>query len=129
MFSKLTQSAAIGGTLSDLIGKCTDPKQPITGKFNQPIELVNEGQNYRPYYVSNVDKVAVAVTDELPFKVSFVEPKVPIVRDGQMNIKVVAERKKDYKAPINLFMLFNPPGVGSSYSVTIPEGQTKYFIR
>ena len=42
-----------------------------------------------------------------------------------MNLKVVAERKEGFKAPIKLSMLWNPPGVGSQNEVTIGEGQTE----
>jgi hypothetical protein len=44
-----------------------------------------------------------------------------------MNLKVVAERAPEFKAPITLLFPFNPPGVGSASSVTIGEGQTEAF--
>jgi hypothetical protein len=114
-----------GGVLAPILAKHVDPKLNFPAKFTQPVQLVNEGQNYAPYYVTEVDRAAIAVTDELPFKVNIVEPKAPLVRDGNLNLKIVAERKPGYKAPINLFNIFNPPGVGSGYMVTIPEGQNE----
>ncbi len=53
---------------------------------------------------------------------------MPLVRDGSMNLKIVATRKEGFKAPIAVQMLYNPPGVGSSGSIVIPEGQTEAFI-
>ena len=70
----------------------------------------------------------VAVTQSVPFKIEVVEPKVPLVRGGSMNLKVVATRQEGFKAPIAIRMLYNPPGVGSSGSVVIPEGQTEALI-
>jgi len=40
-----------------------------------------------------------------------------------MDLKVVAKRKPDFKAPIEVALLWNPPGIGSSGSITIPEGK------
>ena len=50
-----------------------------------------------------------------------VEPKVPLVQNGSMNLKIVAERKPGFTAPITILPLFNPPGVGSASSVVIPD--------
>ncbi len=68
------------------------------------------------------------MTQEAPFKIEIVEPKVPLVRDGSMDLKVVATRKEGFTAPITVQMLYNPPGVGSSGSIAIPEGQTEAVI-
>jgi hypothetical protein len=67
------------------------------------------------------------VAEEVPFKLSVVQPKVPIVQGGSMQLKVVAERKPGFTAPINLAMLINPPGVGSG-NATIAENQTEALI-
>ena len=64
----------------------------------------------------------------MPFTIEIVEPKVPLVRDGSMNLKVVATRKEGFNAPIAVHMLYNPPGVGSSGSIVIPEGQNEALI-
>jgi hypothetical protein len=75
-----------------------------------------------------VTRAAVAVTDEVPFKISILEPKVPLVQNGSMNLKVVAERKPGYTAAITIIPLFNPPGVSSATSVVIPEKQTETLL-
>jgi hypothetical protein len=45
-----------------------------------------------------------------------------------MNLKVVAARKEGFTAPISVFFLYNPPGVSSSGSIAIAEGQTEALI-
>src|SRR5439155_26088410 len=80
------------------------------------------------YWRHDLDRAAVAVTDEVPFKISIVEPKVPLVQNGAMNLKILAERKAGFKAPIAVYPLFNPPGVGSASGVTIPEGQNEVLL-
>lgn len=115
--------APVGGKLVDLIGKHADPKAGIVGHLEQKIDLVTGPPNITVYYQIAVDRLSVAVTDEAPFKISIVEPKAPLVQDGSMELKIVAERKPDYKAPIAVYMPFLPPGVGAAAGVTIPEGQ------
>jgi hypothetical protein len=108
-----------GGRMCDLVAKCLDDKVTVKSEFTQPIDLVVFG-NQVVYYQPRVNKLAVAVTDAAPFKLSIVQPKVPLVQGGSMQLKVVAERKEGFTAPINLAMLFNPPGV-SAGGATIAE--------
>ncbi|MEX2286795.1 MAG: peptidase, partial [Planctomycetaceae bacterium] len=77
------------------------------------------------YRWRDVTKLAVAVIDELPFHLEIVEPKVPLVRYGSMDLKIVARRKEGFVAPITVEFPFRPPGVGAASSVTIPQGQNE----
>lgn len=119
--------APVAGSLTDLLARHTDPKQNISGGFLQSTELLVGAPGQSVYWRTEVSRLAVAVADEVPFRISIVEPKAPLVQNGATNLKVFAERKPDFKAPIALYMLFNPPGVGSASSVTIPEGQNEAF--
>jgi len=118
-------TAAVAGSLAHVTAKCADPAQKVQGGFNQLVELVTGPPGQSVYWKHEVDRAAVTVTEEAPFKINIVEPKVPLVQNGSMNLKVVAERKPGFKAPITLQMLFNPPGVGSASTVAIPEGQNE----
>ncbi len=125
-----TPEAAASGKLAEIIGSLNDPNQPnvkIEGGVQQPIVLVR-GQNQIPFWTENTTKLPVAVTDEAPFEIAIVEPKVPLVRGGQMELKIVAKRKEGFKAPIKIDMLWLPPGIGASGSVAIAEGQTEAAI-
>lgn len=119
--------AAPAGALANLVGKSLDPNVPIEGGFQQRSMLVR-GQNNRDVYGHDADRMAVAITDEIPFSLELVPPTAPLVREGVLNIKVVAKRDPDFNAPIAIRMLYNPPGVSSSGSITIPEGQTEGVI-
>lgn len=116
--------APVAGKLANLVARHADPNQKISGDFVQDVMLVAVG-NVGIFWKHATDRAAVAVTQEVPFKISIVESKAPLVQNGSMSLKVVAERKNGFKAPITLQMLFNPPGVGSASSVTIPEGQNE----
>jgi hypothetical protein len=122
--------AEVAGKLSDVIGFLNDPAQPnvkIEGKVEQPMVLVR-GQNQIPFWTESTDKLPVAVTEECPFDIAIVEPKVPIVRGGQMELKVVATRKEGFTAPIKIDMLWLPPGISASGSISIAEGQNEALI-
>ena len=77
---------------------------------------------------AHVELGAAAIVAEVPFKLEIVQPTAPLVRDGQIDLKVVATRVGDFKAPISISMLYNPPGVASSASIAIPEGQNEAVI-
>src|SRR5205085_8490760 len=120
-------SAPVAGTLGKIGGQHADPKTKIQGGFEQSVILVGV-PNQGIYWKHEVDRAAMAVTEEVPFKISIVEPKVPLVHNGSMNLKIVAERKKGYNEPITIIPLFNPPGVGSASSVVIPAGQNEVLF-
>src|SRR5262249_60195505 len=53
-----------------------------------------------------------------------VEPKVPLVQGGTMELKVAADRRPGYDDAINVKMLWNPPGLSSLPDMTIPKGSS-----
>ncbi|MGI8980351.1 MAG: PPC domain-containing protein [Pirellulaceae bacterium] len=119
--------AAPAGALADVIGKHADPKLPLEGHLRQRCMLIR-GQNNIDVWGHDAERMAFSLGDEVPFKIDIVQPKAPLVRNGSMNLKIVATRKEGFKAAISVFMLYNPPGVSSSGSVSIPEGQNEVAI-
>jgi hypothetical protein len=120
--------AVLGGGLARINGQPVDPKVKIASSdFAQTVELVL-GQNNIPFWTRSVEKLAVAVTEEAPYTIEIVEPKVPMVRAGSMGLKVVAKRKEGFKAAIAVSLPWNPPGVGSAGGVAIAEGQNEAVI-
>ena len=126
--------APVAASLANIAGKLVDPKSEggkalteIVSKFTSTVELVL-GQNNVPFWTRTVDSLAVAVTEEAPFSIEIVEPKVPIVRGGTMDLKVVAKRKPGFTAPIAVSLLWNPPGIASKRDVVIPEKQDEALI-
>lgn len=119
--------ATTAGTLATLTGRPVDTKLEVPCEFTQVAELVL-GQNNVIFWPRTVEKLAVAVTEEAPYSIEVVQPKVPLVRGGSMGLKVVAKRKEGFTAPISVFLPWNPPGVGSAGGVSIPENQTEAVI-
>jgi len=110
--------APIEGKLLDLSAVATND---VTGHYRNDISLV-EGPNNTSYYGTRVGKMLVAVTEAAPFKLRIVEPKVPLVQGGTMDLKVEVERDAGFGEAINLKMVWNPPGVSSQPDITIPKG-------
>lgn len=103
--------------------KPVDPKQEVVGRLAQSFDMVRSGNTI--YYVEQVDQLPVAVVDEVPYKLELEKPAVPLVANGQLELKVKAIRKEGYKAPIRVLMIWRPAGVNSQGEVEIPEGQTE----
>ncbi|MGL4549734.1 MAG: PPC domain-containing protein, partial [Gemmataceae bacterium] len=122
-------TAPVAGTLANLGVKHADPKHPPVGsQFNQMAELVTGGPGQSVYWKREVERLAVAVMDEAPYSVEIVEPKVPLIQNGSMALKVVAKRKPGFAGPITVVALWNPPGVGSASSATIAAGANETVL-
>ena len=115
-----TTDAGLSGKLLDLVGESTNG---LRGTYAQNVEFIY-GPNNSVYYGQRLDKIAVAVTEPAPFKISVIEPKVPLVQGGSMDLKIVADRQPGFDEPITLKMLWNPPGVSSQPEIVLPKGQS-----
>lgn len=114
--------APVGGKLANLALRTPkDAKVQLKGSTWQNYDLVQNG-NDGVYYQTWTDKIAVAVVEELPFKISVEPLKAPLVQSGSLDVKIVAERKEGFDEPIRVINLYNPPGTGSTPDITIPKG-------
>ena len=117
--------APVAGTLSQLGARHADAKQKISGGYSNNGIFVMGGPGQSVYWSVDVNRVPVCVVDEVPFKLSIVQPKVPIVRNGSMQLKIVAEKKKGWDEAISIQFPFRPPGIGAASSVSIPKGKNE----
>ena len=118
-----TPDAAVSATLSDVVAQTGSGAKPLDGGYAQTVELVHGPPNAYAYLKTDIDRLAIAVAEEAPCQVDVAPPPVPILEDGQMALKVTATRKAGFTGPINVSMLYNPPGVNSQAVVTIPANQ------
>ncbi|MGC8638570.1 MAG: PPC domain-containing protein, partial [Isosphaeraceae bacterium] len=119
--------ANVTATLASVAGKVAPPGPDVPSEFTSIAELVL-GQNNVPFWTRTLDSLAVAVTEPAPFSIEVVEPKVPLVRGGSMELKVVAQRQPGFKAPIAVSLPWNPPGVSSRRESVIPENEDSTTI-
>ncbi len=122
---EVAPDAPLSGKLVDFFAKHADPNVAIRGQFRNRADFVVGAPGQSLYRWKDVDKLAVAVVEELPFKIDIVEPKAPLTQNGSMQLKIVATREEGFTKPINVILPYLPPGVGSAPNVTIPEGQTE----
>jgi hypothetical protein len=76
-----------------------------------------------------VDRYALAVTNPAPFSVEVETPKIPLIQDGELSVKVKLHRKPGFDEPIQIVSAWNPGGVGSEPTVEIPPGVTEAVYR
>ncbi len=112
--------AALAGTLADVFVRSTNG---IASGFRNNLEFLY-GPNNTPYYLTRTERFPVAVTEAAPYSLRIIEPRSPVVQGGTLDLRIVAERKAGFDEPINLKMLWNPPGIFSQPEMTIPKGQT-----
>lgn len=114
--------APLGGALVDFRMKTVDASLNVSGQFENRADFViaNPGQSL--YAWKDVNRLPVAVIDELPFSIEIVQPQVPIVRNGSMQLKVVAHKKEGWDEDISVQFPFRPPGIGANSSINIAKG-------
>lgn len=117
--------APIQGALVDLIGRHSDPEKKISGSFAQPLDFVLGQPNNTVYYKSKAPKFAVAVVEKLPFEINVEAPKVPLVRNGTLGLRVKVNRQEGFDAAITLRHLWHPPGISSQPTIQIPKGENE----
>lgn len=117
--------APLAGKLADLRAKLNDEKRNVTGRFNNTADLIVGSPGQSRYWQRDVDRLGFAVVEEIPFHIEIVQPEVPLVQEGVMNLKIVVKKKKGWDENITLEFPFRPPGVGTTSRITIPKGKTE----
>lgn len=113
------------GMLVDFRARLADESKSISGRFENRADFVIGQPGQSLYAWKDVERLPVVVVDELPFKIDVIQPKVPIVRNGSMQVKVVATKKEGWDETITLQFPFRPPGIGATGSVRIDKGKTE----
>ncbi len=122
---KAAPDAPIAGGMYTLKAKTVDTENPVSGTFVQTLDFVRGPQNGVEYYSRYHDKLPISVVEELPYSVTIDQPKVPIVRNGTMKLKVRAHRKEGYDKKITVRFLWKPPGITTPATMTFNEKDTE----
>lgn len=127
MLFRADAQAANAGKLVDLVATIPlSPEAKLKGGLQQRSMLVR-GQNNVDVWGRTEDKLAVAIVDPAPFDIEVVQPQVPLVRRGSLDLRINAKRNPGFDKPINLRLLSAPPGLGFS-AVTIPGDQSTIIL-
>ena len=112
----------------EIKAKFTAPEAANTpSRVEQAIDVAENG-NQKSFYSLVENELAVAVAEEIPVKLTLVQPKVPVLQTGSMNLKIVAERKNDFKGQISVALLYAPPGIASAGTFQIREGENETVV-
>lgn len=119
--------AAVGGGLLDakLVPADVNVK-PLSG-VKQDIQL-SGGNNGNNYHSMITDRLGVGVTEGAPFSIEIVEPKVPLVQNGGMNLKIIAKRQPGFTGAITVNPVTTPNGLGIGGSTVILENATECLV-
>jgi len=120
--------AAVAGKVCQFTATPVEKDKKVQSHFEHMVDLVLGDPANTTYYQTRVDKLALAVTEEAPFKLRIVESKVPMVQNGSMNLRVAVERKEGFHGVVEVSLLYKPPGIGAQDSVKIPEDQKEGVI-
>jgi hypothetical protein len=121
--------AAPAQNLFTIDAKLAEPPKDtkVVSRVAHRVETSENG-NQKAYYGVDEHALPIAVTDDVPVTINAVQSKVPILQSGSMALKVVAERRNDYKGPIDIQVLYAPPGVGTPGIVNIPAEKNEGSI-
>ncbi|MEW4486536.1 PPC domain-containing protein [Thalassoglobus sp. JC818] len=122
--------ASVGGSLLPIMARSAHNGPTILGGYRQPVDLV-AGSADRLFQGVELDRLALAVTQPVPFKISFLEPPTGLARDGSVELLVQVDRHEDFHDPIEVSIPFLPTWVDGPEKITIPSHETigRYELR
>lgn len=115
--------APLAGALAEITATGRADDREIRGGFVQVVDLV-AGSADALFEAAEVDRLAVAVVEDYPFKITLEEPKTTLAPDGTIGLRVKVERTADFEGPVEIKFPFLPPWVDGPASVTIEADQT-----
>jgi hypothetical protein len=124
---RATPEAPLAAALTAVTAELVDKSQPVLSRFKQQTWLVR-GSNNVPVWNHWADRAAVAVVQPVPFTISIVEPKTPIVQSGTKELKVVAEKRDGFDGRVAVRLLYDVPGLSSHQGIGIEPGKSEALI-
>ena len=79
----------------------------------------------RAWHPVSVDRYVLAVTERSPFTIEVTQPRIPLIRNGSLDLDVRIQRHGDFKGPIDFQAEWLPGGVSSGPAITIPPDKTE----
>ena len=97
---------------------------PFTGRLRQSFNFCHDG-NQRVFFSRAADQLPVAVCEEAPFSLDIEKPPTPLLREGDLALRVKCRRKEGFTKAIQVLMDWRPNGVSGLGEATIPENQNE----
>lgn len=119
--------APLAATLTGFASQSPAFQARIATHYEQSVFYGLNPPNYCFYGVDN-DRLAVSVAEEFPVKLDLAEPSAPLLQDGAITLKVVAQRDPSFHQPVQLEMLYHPTGISSILSDKLEAGRSEVSI-
>jgi hypothetical protein len=121
-------AASTAGSLVAVQGSLDSGSSGIsTGGFEQVVDLVN-GPADAIFQPAHVDRLAVAITNPVPYSIELAKPTVPLVADGTVGITVQVTRELGFDAPIDITFPWLPEWVDCEAKTRIAGNQDSATI-
>jgi hypothetical protein len=116
-------NAPLGGSVA-VFTATSGTNPPFVGRLRQTFNLCWDG-NQRVFHSRATDRLPVAVCDEAPFALEIEKPATPLLREGDLPLKIKSRRKEGFTKAIQVQMEWRPNGVSGLGEATIPENQNE----
>ncbi len=120
--------APLGASLVSVMGVATTPGGSIQGGFQQTVDLI-PATGDSSYQSVTVDRLAVVVTAEAPYRVSLSAPKTSLARDGAIEVIATVERSKGYDEAVEVTLPYLPPGVEMEGAIVLQPNESTAVFR
>ena len=122
--------ASIGASLIDLVVEPVDPddRRDFRGGFIQNNQATNRRGDYAMYF-DRTRQMALAVVDGATFNIEVEPPSIPLVRNGELSLKVKVQRHDNFEGAVYCEMDWLPAGVNKQPPLIIPAGETEGFYK
>lgn len=122
--------APVAGRLAAVEAAGRDGENIITGQFLQRIDLVAASAD-QLFHAAEVDRLAVAVTEPVPYSAELEPPRTPLAVDGTLALRVHVERSAGFDGALEVTFPFLPPWVDGPDKLLIPADQVSgdYVLR
>ncbi len=120
--------AKLQTALLELIPHAVDENVDLLGSFAQTHSSNSQRGDYSPMF-NKTRKLAFAILEEAPFDVWVDQPKIGLAKNAELDLKVHAKRKGDFKGAIYLEADWLPAGVTKQPPMIIPEGENVGYYR
>ena len=79
----------------------------------------------RAWHPVSVDRYVLAVTERSPFTIEVTQPRIPLIRNGSLDLDVRVQRHGGFTAAIDFQAEWLPGGVSSGPAITIPADKNE----
>lgn len=95
--------------------------EDVRGGFTQVVDLIAQSAD-RLFNKIEVDRLAVAVTPPVPFRLELPSPETTLPVGGTITLTVDVVREPGFEEPLELRLPYLPPGIVCQDAVIVPAG-------